>query len=357
MISRLFVYRTENKIPYQNLALEEYLTLHTEPEECILFLWQNQHTVVIGKNQNCWKECKVNDLEEDGGYLVRRLSGGGAVYHDLGNLNFTFCVRRQNYDVSRQMDVILEAVRSFGIDAEKTGRNDITVNGRKISGNAFYKSGDYCYHHGTLLVSADKEIMSRYLNVSKEKLKSKGVDSVPSRVANLREFTDTVTVETLENALWEAFSGIYGGKAKALPEERLDWDEIAGGEKRFASWEWKYGRNIPFQHCMERRFSWGDAELQFEVSQGIVKNVNIFSDGMEQELIGKIPERLVGCRYSAGALTQVLGQMKTLPGTEEAAEMKQKETEQKETEQKEMEQKETECRMLDDICALIRENL
>ena len=127
MISRLYVYRTDNKNPYQNLAVEEYLTLHTEPEECILYLWQNQHTVVIGKNQNCWKECKVNYLEEDGGSLVRRLSGGGAVYHDLGNLNFTFCVQKENYDLSRQMDVALEAVQSFGIDAEKTGRNDITV--------------------------------------------------------------------------------------------------------------------------------------------------------------------------------------------------------------------------------------
>lgn len=342
MISRLFVYRTENKIPYHNLALEEYLTLHTEPEECILFLWQNRHTVVIGKNQNCWKECKVNALEEDGGYLVRRLSGGGAVYHDLGNLNFTFCVRKENYDVSRQMDVILEAVRSFGIDAEETGRNDITVNGRKISGNAFYKSGDYCYHHGTLLVSADKEEMSRYLNVSKEKLKSKGVDSVRSRVANLRDFTDKVTVEALENALWEAFSRIYGGKAEVFTEERLDLDEIARGEKRFASWEWKYGRNIPFQYCMEHRFDWGDVELQFEISQGIVKNVNAFSDGMEQELMGKIPERLVGSRYSVGALTEALEQMKALSKSVKPAER---------------EQKEMECRILDDICAVIRENL
>lgn len=246
MVSRLYVYRTDNKNPYQNLAVEEYLTLHTEPEECILYLWQNQHTVVIGKNQNCWKECKVNYLEEDGGNLVRRLSGGGAVYHDLGNLNFTFCVQKENYDLSRQMDVVLEAVQSFGIDAQKTGRNDITVNGRKFSGNAFYKSGNFCYHHGTLLVSADKEKMSKYLNVSREKLKSKGVDSVRSRVANLREFEESLTIDGLADALVKAFSKIYGIKAEKLPEQRMNQTEIAKKEKDSLHGNGNTGEIFPF---------------------------------------------------------------------------------------------------------------
>ena len=201
MINRLIWLETDNTYPYRNLAMEEYMTNHVPDGTCILFLWQNRHTVVIGRNQNCWKECRVNFLEEEGGYLVRRLSGGGAVFHDLGNLNFTFIVRKTDYDVERQLQVILEAVRRLGIQAEKTGRNDITVEGRKFSGNAFYQTGDCCYHHGTLLVHADKENMSRYLNVPREKLASKGVSSVKSRVANLDEFCPGLTVDRVKAAL------------------------------------------------------------------------------------------------------------------------------------------------------------
>ncbi|MEG0693587.1 MAG: lipoate--protein ligase family protein, partial [Oscillospiraceae bacterium] len=174
MIKHIGVIQSTKTEPYQNLALEEYLLHHVDEGECILYLWQNRQTVVVGRNQNCWKECKVEELKKDGGYVVRRLSGGGAVFHDLGNLNFTFLVRQEDYNLDRQLQVILKAVQKLGIRAEKSGRNDITVNGQKFSGNAFYSTNGHCYHHGTLLLNVDMENLTQYLNVSTEKLQSKG---------------------------------------------------------------------------------------------------------------------------------------------------------------------------------------
>ena len=137
MINRLSYFISSSTNPYLNLAVEEYLLETVKPNQLILYLWQNERTVVIGKNQNAWKECRFQELEADGGHLARRLSGGGAVFHDLGNLNFTFLIPSSDYDLSKQMSVILEAVRSLGIDAQKSGRNDVTVDGKKFSGNAF----------------------------------------------------------------------------------------------------------------------------------------------------------------------------------------------------------------------------
>ena len=309
MINRLIWLETDNTYPYRNLAMEEYMTNHVPDGTCILFLWQNRHTVVIGRNQN-W----VNFLEEEGGYLVRRLSGGGAVFHDLGNLNFTFIVRKPDYDVDRQLQVILEAVRRLGIQAEKTGRNDITVEGRKFSGNAFYQTGDCCYHHGTLLVHADKENMSRYLNVPREKLASKGVSSVKSRVANLDEFCPGLTVDRVKAALAEAFSQVYGQVAEKMEEKELPEDAIGPLTEKFESWQWKYGRKIPFEHEMEQRFAWGGIQMQFHVDGGRIQEVNVFSDAMDQELIGNLSERLKGCPYDGNAMCEAVKEAGTEGG-------------------------------------------
>ncbi len=173
MISRLLKAESPSVNPYYNLSLEKYLFDHIKDGELTLYLWQNQRTVVCGRNQNVYQECRVSQLLEDGGHPTRRLSGGGAVFHDLGNLNFTFLVRDAGYDVDKQLSVILKACRTLGINVEKTGRNDITVDGKKFSGNAFYSSGERRYHHGTLMISVDKDMLSYYLNVDKTKLASK----------------------------------------------------------------------------------------------------------------------------------------------------------------------------------------
>ena len=147
MLRRLYAIAAEGTDPYENLALEAYLLERVQPGECILYLWQNQRTVVIGRNQHASNECRIQALEADGGHLVRRLSGGGAVYHDLGNLNFTFLTVRRDYDVARQTETILQAVRALGIPVEKNGRNDLTAAGGKFSGHAYYQTGEQCYHH------------------------------------------------------------------------------------------------------------------------------------------------------------------------------------------------------------------
>ncbi len=306
MIDRISVYMTDELCPYRNLAAEEYLTFHTEAGECVLFLWQNQKTVVIGRNQNCWKECRVSLLEEEGGHLARRLSGGGAVFHDLGNLNFTFCARAGDYDPERQTEVILDAVRGFGIAADRTGRNDLTVNGRKFSGNAFYRSGDYCYHHGTILVDADREQMERYLNVPQDKLRSKGIRSVKSRTVNLKDLRPELSVEELEKALSCSFAAVYGRGASEFPEERIDPAALDEAERKFASWEWKYGTRIAFQNEIGYRFAWGGIDIQLQVKSGVIEDVGVYTDAMDGTLAERIEEKLRGCRYEAGAMAAKL---------------------------------------------------
>ncbi|MDV3425849.1 MAG: lipoate--protein ligase, partial [Bacillota bacterium] len=195
--------------PYFNLALEEELFNHIEENKIILYLWQNQNTIVIGRNQNAYKECDYNLLKRDGGKLARRLSGGGAVYHDLGNLNFTFISKTGLFDIHKQLEVIIKALEKFHIKAEFSGRNDILAKGLKFSGNAYYYDEDKCCHHGTILLSADLSKLTKYLTVSEDKLKWKGIDSVRSRVINLMEINPNVNVNNVKEALAESFSKVY----------------------------------------------------------------------------------------------------------------------------------------------------
>ncbi len=294
MINQIRTIVTGEMNPYRNLALEENLLHRVGPSEVILYLWQNERTVVIGRNQNPWKECRVQELEEDGGKLVRRLSGGGAVFHDLGNLNFTFLASKENYHLEKQLEVILKAVNHLNIPAMKSGRNDITVEGRKFSGNAFYSDGIHSYHHGTLLVNVDINHLSHYLNVSREKLVSKGVESVRSRVTNLSEYAPELNISRMREELIKAFGEVYGLVPEPLQQDKMDQKELTRLEEKFASWEWNFGRKLHFSDSIGRRFSWGEVELQFEVESGIIKQCAVYSDALETGLFEDIAGRLTG---------------------------------------------------------------
>ena len=303
MISSIKTIFSSGTDPYRNIALEEFLLRHETPGEAVLYLWQNRRTVVIGRNQNARRECRTEELSRGGGFLARRLSGGGAVYHDLGNLNFTFLARGADYDLEKQLSVILRAVRALGADAEKDGRNDLTVSGRKFSGCAFYRSGELRYHHGTLLVSADLNDLSRYLNPDPEKLAGRGVRSVRARVGNLAEFCPGLTVSELSRALVQSFGEVYG-----LTPERLvlSAQELCEAERRaefFASPEWLYGAEPPAASALSRRFPWGGLELRFETDRGRLRRVRLYSDGMDADFLAALPSSLEGCSDAPEALS------------------------------------------------------
>lgn len=309
MIEQLAYIESNQTVPYRNLAAEEYLLLHCKPHQCILYLWQNRRTVVIGRNQNAWNECRAEALTEDGGFLARRLSGGGAVYHDLGNLNFTFLVGKEDYDIGRQLSVIIRAMELLGLHAEKSGRNDILIDGRKFSGNAFYEQETHCYHHGTIMMDVNKETLSKYLTVSAEKLKSKGVSSVRSRVTNLREHLPALTLSELKEALRRAFEEVYGHNAETLSFDALPEKAISEREAFFSSWDWLYGRKIPFQHELSARFPWGGINIQLAVSGGQVTDAAVYSDALCPRLIERIPPLFCEARYEREALFHAMTEL------------------------------------------------
>lgn len=302
MINKIKLYRTDCTDPYRNLAVEEYLMETVRPSECILYLWQNQNTVVIGRNQNPWKECRTSLLEEEGGCLARRLSGGGAVFHDLGNLNFTFLVNEEDYDLDRQLRVIETACRELGLNVERSGRNDVLADGRKFSGNAFYHSKGKAYHHGTLLVDVDGEKLARYLSPSKAKLQAKGVDSVRSRVVNLVQLVPGLTCERMAVAMERAFAAVYGLTPERAEESRLDLETVERLRARNASREWLYGPRLPLSFECEERFDWGSVQLQLQVESGKVVQAKVYSDAMDWELAPALERLLTGSEFSLQAL-------------------------------------------------------
>lgn len=306
MIEKLHIFEGTGVNPHTNLALETHLMNITPTGTCILYLWQNKNTVVIGKNQNPWLECRTSLLEEEGGVLARRTSGGGAVFHDLGNLNFTFIMRKEDYDLDKQMSVIQTACALAGIQAEKSGRNDVLADGRKFSGNAFYQNRTHAYHHGTLMVDVDKEKLGRYLSPPKAKLEAKGVASVRSRVVNLKELNPELTIDTMKSYMKEAFCRVYSLDAEPLQLSQKDTTEIARLAAAYGSWEYLFGTPLPFTFQCEARFPWGHIQLQLDAKEGIITGAKVYSDAMDWVLPELVENALSGCRFETAAMQKTL---------------------------------------------------
>lgn len=309
MIQKVQYLISNEKNPYINQALEENLMTAVDARTCILLLWQNDNTVFVGKNQNIWQECWVKKLIMDGGSPARRISGGGAVYQDLGNLNFTMLMQGENFNLQKQYDVILEALKRLGVQAKKSGRNDIMADGRKVSGNAYYYSGVRAFHHGTILLNADKEKMEKYLLVSREKLLSKGVDSIKARVANLCELLPDLSLVRLQQSLLHAFEKVYGGRLEEFPIASLDPAQMKNSVEKFSSWDWIYGRKIAFHDGLKRRFPWGSIEISMDVLGGVIERCQVFSDALDAKLPELVMEALRGCQFDGERMECRIRQM------------------------------------------------
>lgn len=307
MIQEILYYRSKDFNPRRNQALEAYFTEIAEPGRPIFYLWQNDKVVFIGRNQSARGECQLGRLEADGGFLCRRLSGGGAVYHDKANINFTFAVHEDDYDTLRQTEVILNAVRRLGLRPERTGRNDLTVNGRKFSGHSYYKNKTQRFHNGTLLVNTDTEAMQRYLAVNKAKLQKNKVKSVRSRVLNLRELLPDLSIEDLLLPLKEALREVYQADLCEIEEKDLDASRIQYWLNFFSDPAWLYGDQQEGLYKTEERFAWGQVSLDFNLdAEGRIADLNLYSDGIEASYLSKLSAKLEGLKPEQKILAEAL---------------------------------------------------
>lgn len=287
--------------PTINLAIEEYAVSELDPNETYLLFYVNEPSIIIGKNQNTIEEINEAYVKENDIHVVRRLSGGGAVYHDFGNLNFSFITTDDGdsfHNFKKFTDPVVTALQRLGIDAKLSGRNDIQVGERKISGNAQFKTKGRMFSHGTLLLDSHLEDVVKALHVKTDKIASKGIKSIRSRVANINEFLqEPLTMEALKKQL---LVSIFQGEENISFYEwtEQDWKRVHEiSEQRYRNWDWNYGKSPKFNVQHAKRFPIGQIEVRLFVEKGYIEEAKIFGDFFGVKNVQDIEKALIKKRY------------------------------------------------------------
>ena len=308
----LFIHNDDINDPQINLAIEEFLLRNLSGKGPILLFYINEPSVIIGRNQNTLEEIDPAYVKEKGIHVVRRLSGGGAVYHDLGNLNFSFITsaREELHNFAKFTEPVVGALGRLGIDAELKGKSDIFAGGKKISGNAQFSTNKGMFSHGTLLFDTNIEEMLKALNPRQAKIESKAVQSVRNFVTNIRELlpqetADTFTIFDLKQAILDEIFGRHGITVYQLTEK--DWEQVhALSAERYHRWHWNYGHSPKFNVQKSESFPVGKIDVRIDVAEGRIKGVRIFGNFAGKENIGRLENLLVGVRYDPEAITAAL---------------------------------------------------
>ena len=301
----------ENNNPRYNLALEEYVLKNLDGE--YFFLWQNEPTIVIGKHQNTISEINLDYVEKKGIHVVRRMSGGGAVYHDLGNINFSFIQEKKDladFDFSFFTRPIVDLLGELGIKAEFNSRNDLAIDGKKFSGNAQYIFKKKILHHGTLLFNSEMEELVNSLKVSKDKIESKGLKSIKSRVANIKNYigedSKIKEVSDFKNALFEHMKNRMEEFEEHVLTEN-DKKEIEKLKKeKYDKWEWNYGESPEADIHRQRKYAAGKAESYIKLKDGLIENIKLYGDFFSSREIEDLENGLKGKKYMKSEIAEYL---------------------------------------------------
>nr|WP_103895705.1 lipoate--protein ligase [Caloramator fervidus] len=301
----LYIYN-KSLNPYFNLALEEYFLTKSKDE--FFIIWRNDNCIVVGKNQNTLSEINIDFVKKNDISVVRRLTGGGAVFHDKGNINFTFIKNINDVNISFQefLEPIVEFLKSLGVEAKISGRNDIVVDEKKISGNAQTIKNGRMLHHGTLLFSANLKNVSEALKVSKEKYESKGVKSVESRVTNIKSYLkNDMTVEEFMDELYRYIKNNTDIKEYILTQEDIkNIDELV--RNKYSTYEWNFGNSPKFNYKNSKKFNSGIVEVYLKIEKGKIDEIKIYGDFFNVADISDIENALKGCKYEIGDIKKAL---------------------------------------------------